>query len=91
MSDDSFKFELDSSGVGQLLKSSRVQRMCKNYASSVKRSAEGMSENAEYKIETKTGRYRVKSYVSADSARTYYSELKHNYLLKALMASTNED
>lgn len=88
MSDDSFKFELNSSGVSELLNGRKAQRMCKNYANNIKRSAEGMNENADYKIETKPGQYRVKSIVSADSPHAYYSELKHNHLLKALMAST---
>lgn len=78
-----FEFELNREGVRELMKCAEMQKILKETgASVVSNCAEG-----EYKMDMYIGKNRANVKVSADDAPTYYKNLKHNYLLKALGSS----
>ena len=73
------KLELNRSGVRELLQSSEMAGSCEDYASQIQqRAGEG------YEMTVKTGKNRVVATVRAATPHAYYSNLKHNTLLKAL-------
>lgn len=73
------KFELNRSGVRELLCSQEMMDNCKEYADAIRdRCGEG------YEVTTYTGKNRVNAQVAAVTVKAYKSNLKHNTLLKAL-------
>lgn len=73
------KFELNRDGVRELLKSAEMQSVLSECASSV----QGIA-GEEYQSEIQTGANRCWAKVSAATPHAYYSNLKHNTLVKAL-------
>ena len=73
------RFELNRDGVRELLKSEKMQAVIQECASMVQDAA-----GEEYKSEMKLGKNRCWATISADTPHAYYSNLKHNTLLKAL-------
>ena len=71
-----FEFKLNYEGIGQLLKSDELKQICEEKARSV---LDACGEG--YELETKMGAKRVRAKVKAHA---YYSNLKHNTLMKAL-------
>lgn len=73
------KVVLNKEGVRELLKSQEVMNECKKHASDIaERAGEG------YEVSTYTGKNRANARVRAATPHAYYSNLKHNTLLKAL-------
>lgn len=73
------KFKLNSSGVGQLLKSPEMQSMLTEKASGVrKRAGEG------YAQDIYVGKSRANAMVYADSYKAKRDNMKNNTLLKAV-------
>lgn len=77
-----YQFELNRDGVRQIMQSAEMKAVLEETAQHIAQNAEG-----DYKVDTITGRRRANTEVSCASAKTYYSNLKNNTLLKA-MAST---
>ena len=75
---------LVSEGVKALLRSSEMKSICKEYAQKVVSRANASSDGAEYKATEFTGKNRAGASVSPDNPHAYYSNLKHNTLIKAL-------
>lgn len=73
------KFELNRDGVKELLKGAEMQGIIKDYAQQVQGAA-----GDGYEAEMVTGANRVWATIKAGTAHAYYSNLKHNTLLKAL-------
>ncbi len=73
------KFILNKKGVQQLLKSKEMEGICKEHATSIRERC-----GEDYEVSTYSGRNRVNASVSTKTARAYYSNLKHNTLLKAV-------
>lgn len=73
------RFELNRDGVKELLRSSEMQSIIQECGSAVQNAA-----GEEYECEIKTGANRCWATISAASPHAYYSNLKHNTLLKAL-------
>lgn len=73
------KFELNYSGVGELLKSSEVMAVCREYAEQVRDNAGEGYELSEY-----TGRTRVNVSVYAATEEALQECYENNTLLKAL-------
>ena len=72
-------FKLDSNGVRELLNSSELMEYMQTYGEGVAmRAGEG------YAADTRPGDKRAHTFVKATTAHAYYSNLKHNSLLKAL-------
>lgn len=76
---DKFKFELDRDGVGDLLKSSQMQRVLEQTAQDVSQSIDG-----NFNVDVANRETRAVAKVSCADARTYYKNQKHNLLLKAI-------
>lgn len=74
-----FRFELDYEGIGQLLKSDEVKQVCEQRAKSV---LDACGDG--YEMDSKVGAKRVNVRVKAATPHAYYSNLKHNTLMKAL-------
>lgn len=73
------EIELNSAGIRELLKSSEMESFCRQQAEGVaNRAGDG------YVVDTHVGKTRVNAMVSAETRKAYYSNLKHNTLLKAL-------
>lgn len=73
------KFKLNHSGVGQLLKSSEMQNVLEEKATSIKnRAGEG------YAQDTYVGKNRANAMVYADSYEAKKDNMKNNTLLKAV-------
>jgi len=73
------KFELNRTGVRELLRSDEMKAVCMDYANNaVGRLGEGYSANAY------TGKNRVNAEVSADTYKARKENLKTNSILKAL-------
>ena len=66
-----YKFELNKEGVRQLLSGSKIQNIVSAYGE-------------EYAMEVKANKDRCFVKVSPATPHAYYSERKHNTLLKAL-------
>ncbi len=73
------KFELNSDGVKELLKGPEMQSIIRECAGAVLDSA-----GDHYEMEIKEGANRCWGTVRPVDAHGYYSNLKHNTLLKAL-------
>ena len=80
-----YKFELNKEGVRQLLTGAKMQNIVSAYGERVQRSA-----GEEYEMELKANKDRCFVKVSPSTPHAYYSELKHNTLLKALGSARNE-
>lgn len=73
------EIELNSAGIRELLKSDDIASFCRQKAEDVAgRAGDG------YKVDTHVGKTRVNAMVSTETKKAYYSNLKHNTLLKAL-------
>lgn len=79
MSSDRYRIELNGEGVRQLLRSSRMQDIVSAYAGRVQRTA-----GEQYETSMRVNKDRCAARVSPASIHAYYSNLKHNTLLKAL-------
>lgn len=74
-----FRFELDTAGVRELLRSEAAKKMCAEYASAVRaRCGDG------YETDTFTGKNRVNASVWAATAEAREDNSNNNTLLKAL-------
>lgn len=82
MSSD-FKFELNSEGVKELLKSEGAKSICMMYAEDI---CDACGDG--YEVQDYESQYRKGARVHAAEAHAYYSNLKHNTLLKNLQAFT---
>lgn len=71
--------ELNSAGIQELLKSSEIEAVCKEYADKVANRA-----GTGYEVNTQVGKTRVNAMVFADSFAARKDNLKNNTLLKAL-------
>lgn len=79
------KFELNRAGVAELLKGSEMQQILSDYAGQVqRRCTAGGAGSDEYEAVTEIKGTRAVATVRAASAHAYYSNLKHNTLLKAV-------
>lgn len=76
-----FSFELNRSGVSELLKGTEMQSICSQAADRVLQQCDG-----DYVAETTVKGTRVVSTVRVNSAHAYYSNRKHKTLQKALGA-----
>lgn len=73
------KVELNNAGVRDLLRSSEMLNICKEYADGVQsRCGEG------FEVTTHVGRNRVNAQVAAATIQAARSNMKHNTILKAL-------
>lgn len=73
------KFQLNRSGVRELLKSSEMQSICLNYANSaLARLGPG------YEVNSHSGRNRVNAEVRAETFAARRDNLKNNSILKAV-------
>lgn len=73
------EFELNSDGVKELLRGAEMQSIIRECTSAVLDSAGDL-----YEMEMKEGANRCWGTVRPSGAHGYYSNLKHNTLLKAL-------
>ena len=74
-----FRFELNSEGVRELLKSSEMAAICKSYADQIAGRA-----GAGYEVSVYTGKTRVNASVAASTAKARKDNMKNNTLLKAM-------
>lgn len=81
-----FKFELNKSGVGELLKGDKMGSILEEITETVRGNTGGIGNcpSSEYKASVKNKGTRLVGTVSVDSRHAYYSNMKHNTLLKAL-------
>lgn len=77
------KIELDSAGIRELLRSQAMMDKVEGTAQKVCDVAVA-SSGRNYEVVPKVGAGRVQASVKASDAHAYYSNLKHNTLLKAL-------
>lgn len=76
-----FKFELNYQGVGELLKSSEMENICKGYAEKAKSQlGEG------YTVTTHKGKSRVNASVMAASYKARKENAENNSILKAVFS-----
>lgn len=80
-----YKFELNREGVKQLMQSAEMKAVLDETAHHIAERAEG-----DYKVDTRIGRTRANAQVSCASVATYYDNLKHNNLLKAMTSTRRE-
>lgn len=79
MSKSKVTVQLNHAAVGQLLKGGEIQGLLRQYADSVQSSAgDGYESSIIY------GKNRCWAEVTSATPHAYYSNLKHNTLLKAL-------
>lgn len=79
-----FEVRLVSEGVRELLRSSEMKNICKEYADKMVARANATSEGVEYASSGFVGKNRAGATVRPDNIHAYYSNLKHNTLLKVL-------
>lgn len=73
------RFKLNRAGVGQLLKSAEMMRVCEGYAQGIQgRCGEG------YEVTTFTGKSRVNASVHAATIEARKENSENNTLLKAV-------
>lgn len=77
------KFVTNDSGFAELLNSPEMQNEVRRLAE--QRASSLTSGDKTYKVKVTTGTKRCHAYISADSPHAYYSNLKNNDLLKALL------
>lgn len=80
-----FKFELNRSGVADLLKGNEMRSLIGDVTNQIQQSAGEL-----YEGETKIGSTRVYGTVHASNAHGYYHNLKHNTLVNALKGSSKK-
>lgn len=73
------KFELDRSGVRELLRSEEMKGVCKDYAD---RALNQLGDG--YSVSTRTGKNRVNASVKADTIEAKQENAKSNSILKAV-------
>jgi len=73
------KFELNRSGVRELLRSPEMMAVCQGYAD---RALSSLGDG--YEVSTMTGRNRVNAEVRAETYAAKKDNLKNNSILKAL-------
>ena len=73
------KFELNRSGVRELLRSPEMMAVCQGYAN---RALGSLGKG--YEVSTMTGRNRVNAEVRAETFEARKENLKNNTILKAL-------
>ena len=73
------RVQLNSAGVQALLKSPEVQKMCEGLA---KQALQTLGDG--YTSDTRMGGRRVRVEIRADTPHAYYSNRKHNHILKAV-------
>lgn len=79
------KFELNRAGVAELLKGAEMQGILSEYAEQVRQHCSaGSAGPDEYEATTAVKGTRAVATVRAATPRAYYSNLKHNTLLKAV-------
>lgn len=77
-----FKFELNTSGVKDLMRSPEMMEICKGYAdAALQKLGDG------YEVTTMTGKNRAIASVSAVSKDAYRENLEDNSILKAVFGS----
>lgn len=76
---DKFRFELNSEGVRQLLKSGEMLDICKSYADSA---AQKLGDG--YSVSTYTGANRVNASVRAETFEARKDNSENNTILKAV-------
>lgn len=77
-----FKFELNTAGVKDLLRSPEMMEICKGYAdAALLRLGDG------YEVTTMTGKNRAIASVAAVSKDAYRENLEDNSILKAVFGS----
>ena len=76
----SIKFELDGSGVRQLLQSDEMISVLAGYGEGVVKRA-GADD---FKMTTSHGQKRANATITANSIKAHHKNMKHNTLLKAL-------
>lgn len=79
------KFELNRAGVAELLKSGEMQSALKKYGLQVQSNAmSGEGSHNNYGLTIGNGTVRAHANIYVEDKETYYSNLKHNTLIKAL-------
>lgn len=76
------KIELDPQAISDLLKSDGARQVVEDKANEVCNRAQ--SGGLKYGTDTRVGPHRAVARVYPESIHAYYSNLKHNTLLKAL-------
>lgn len=76
------KIELDSKAISELLKTDGARQVVEEKANEVCNRAQ--AGGLEYGTDTRIGPHRAVARVYPNSIHAYYSNLKHNTLLKAL-------
>lgn len=74
-----FKFELNRSGVRELLQSGAMKSVVESYASGIRNRC-----GPEYGQDSYVGKTRVNAMVYPETVHAYFSNLKHNTLLRAM-------
>lgn len=75
------RIEVNAKGIRELLKSEGAMNMCMNIADGI---AQELGDG--YGTNSRMGRNRAIAEIKAETAEAYYSNLKHNTLLKAVKA-----
>lgn len=78
------KFELNLSGLNELMKSPEVQAILQSEGEGVASRARSMCPKGEYETRTVTGRYIATTFVSAENWASIKDGFENNTLLKAL-------
>lgn len=80
-----FEIDLNSNGIRELLQSEEMRKEVEKWGRAVQQVANSDERpDISYDLETNIRGDRVCSTVHAGTAHAYYSNLKHNTLLKAL-------
>lgn len=74
-----FKVWIEPSGMAEVRNSVEVQEVLTSIGNEIAGRAEG-----KYRVETKEGKTRAHCNVLCDDPKTFYSNRKHNHLLKAM-------
>ena len=77
---------LNSEGIRELLKSLEIENVLEELADNIQRRA-----GEEFDTETTIGKNRVNVKIKPSSPRAYYSNLKHDTLIKALKEVRSND
>lgn len=80
MSKKKLKYIRSDKGVSDLMKSEEMQAILKQYGDQIV----GRCGDRNYKAVVRTGKKRANVTISPADAAAFYSNLKHNTLLKAL-------
>lgn len=85
-------FELNREGVAELLKGPEMEKILSEVGETVKEQCGGFGNvsSEEYVTKTQVRGTRVVTTVAADTPHAYYSNLKHNTLVKALRSIKRE-